>query len=258
MDTVEILDEGPVRYVWLNRPTKLNGMTPEMKQYLVAAFDEASRDRNVRCVVLSGRGRAFSAGGDIRTMEAELSPGDAIAQASANAQVAPALARLAKPVIAAVNGLAVGSGFSLALACDILVARQDAWFSQQFRHRGLVPDSGSTFLLARQVGLYRAKEMVFTGRRVTASEAYDLGIVSHVWPAADFVENVKSYALSLAEGPTVAIGLAKRLLSDAFETSLASAIEREAIAQYAASMSRDHAASLAAFRDKTGMKFEGR
>jgi 2-(1,2-epoxy-1,2-dihydrophenyl)acetyl-CoA isomerase len=100
--------------------------------------------------------------------------------------------------------------------------------------------------------------MVFTGRRVTASEAYDLGIVSHVWPAADFVENVKSYALSLAEGPTVAIGLAKRLLSDAFETSLASAIEREAIAQYAASMSRDHAASLAAFRDKTGMKFEGR
>jgi 2-(1,2-epoxy-1,2-dihydrophenyl)acetyl-CoA isomerase len=258
METVEVADEGPVRYIRLNRPDKLNAMTPQMKRLLVQAFGEAGQDPDVRCVVVTGNGRAFSAGGDIGSMESSGRLSDSVERAITSAQVATALLMLPKPVIAAVNGLACGSGFSLALACDILVASDVAWFSQNFRDRGLIPDSGSTYFLVRQVGLYRAKEMVFSGRRVGAGEARDLGIVSQVWPTAEFAAKASKYAAELAAGPTVALGLAKRLLATAFETSPAVAIEREGLAQGIANSTEDHKASLAAFRAGEAVEFAGR
>jgi 2-(1,2-epoxy-1,2-dihydrophenyl)acetyl-CoA isomerase len=258
VDTVEVADEGAVRYIRLNRPEKLNAMTPQMKARLVQAFGEAGHDPQVRCVVVTGNGRAFSAGGDIGSMENAGRLSDSAERAITSAQVATALLMLPKPVIAAVNGLACGSGFSLALACDILVASDAAWFSQNFRDRGLIPDSGSTYFLVRQVGLYRAKEMVFSGRRVSADEARDLGIVSQVWPAADFVARAGAYAADLATGPTVALGLSKRLLASAFEISPAVAIEREGLAQGIANSTEDHKASLRAFRAGQAVEFAGR
>jgi 2-(1,2-epoxy-1,2-dihydrophenyl)acetyl-CoA isomerase len=258
VETVEVVDEGAVRYIRLNRPEKLNAMTPQMKSLLVQNFGEAGRNPDVRCVVLTGNGRAFSAGGDITSMQGTGRLADSVEQTITSAQVATALLMLPKPVIAAVNGLACGSGFSLALACDILVASDTAWFSQMFRDRGLIPDSGSTYFLARQVGLYRAKEMVFSGRRVSASEAQALGIVSRVWPAAEFTVKAGEYAAELAAGPTVALGLAKRLLTSAFETSPAMAIEREGLAQGIAMSTEDHRASVAAFREGRAPEFSGR
>jgi 2-(1,2-epoxy-1,2-dihydrophenyl)acetyl-CoA isomerase len=258
VESIEVKDEGAVRYIRLNRPEKLNAMTPQMKGLLVRSFEDAARDPGVRCVVLTGNGRAFSAGGDITSMQGPGTLAGSAEQTLTSAQVATALLMLPKPVIAAVNGLACGSGFSLALACDILVASDTAWFSQMFRDRGLIPDSGSTYFLARQVGLYRAKEMVFSGRRISADEARDLGIVSRVWPAADFVTRAGEYAAELAAGPTVALGLAKRLIASGFETSPAMAIEREALAQGIAMSTEDHKASVEAFRAGRAPQFSGR
>lgn len=243
-------------YLRLNRPKSLNAINGELRESLHAKLLDASADGEVRCVVLTGNGRAFCSGGDVKEM------GDGKALTSArklyrSKQVVEAIVNMDKPVIAGVNGAAVGAGMNLALACDLIVASESAVFSEVFSQRGLVPDMGGTYFLARQVGMYRAKELVFSGRAFSADEARELGIVSHVWPEEDFGTNLERYAEEIASSATVALGLAKRMINRSFETDLSTALELESFAQGIAGTTEDHRSSVEAFKNKTSPKFTG-
>lgn len=245
-----------VMYLTLNRPESLNAINGEMRNLLYYSLIEAEDEQSVRCVVISGKGRAFCSGGDVK----EMGDGRALTSVrklSRSKQVIESIANLSKPVIAGINGVAVGAGLNLALACDIIVANEEAQFSEVFSQRGLIPDMGGTYFLARQVGLYRAKELVFSGRTFSAEEAKDLGILAYVWPSETFASQLSQYADDIANSPTVALGLAKRMINRSFETDLATALELESFAQGIAGTTEDHQASVQAFRDKSKPTFTG-
>ena len=217
--------------------------------------DKAS-DPEVRVVVIQGDASSFCAGGDIKEMGGE--PAVVARKLREGRAIVETIAQLPKPVIAAVRGPASGAGFSIALACDLIVADDTAYFQSVFVHRGLIPDLGGTYWLARQVGLYRAKEIVLSGRKVPAQEARELGIVSQLWSPEEFADELRALALGLASGPTVAYGLAKRLLNRTFETDLSTALELEGLGQSVTSATQDHRDSIQAFLDKTAPTFHGR
>lgn len=247
---------GGVMYLTLNRPKSLNAINGEMRNALYSSLVEAEAQPSVRCVVISGNGRAFCSGGDVK----EMGDGKALTSVrnlSRSKQVIESIVNMSKPVIAGINGVAVGAGLNLALACDLIVASERAEFSEAFSQRGLIPDMGGTYFLARQVGMYRAKELVFSGRKFSAQEAKDLGIVTHIWPHETFSAQLARYADNIARSPTVALGFAKRMINRSFETDLATALELETFAQGVAGTTEDHQASVRAFRDKSEPTFTG-
>lgn len=248
-------DEG-ILWLTLNRPHARNAVNDEVRVLLREALSSEAAAPDVRAVVIQGDERAFSAGGDVKEMDGE--PGNIARMLDEGRVIVESIARLPKPVIAAVRGSAVGSGFSIAMACDIVVADETAVFQSVFAKIGLIPDLAGTYWLARQVGLYRAKEMVFTARPVGAAEAHQLGLVARLWPAADFDIELRRLAHELATGPTQAFGVAKRLLNRTFETDLSTAIELENLGQLVTVASQDHLRSVEAFKNKTTAAFEGR
>lgn len=213
-------------------------------------------DPGVRVVVIQGDGSSFCAGGDITEMGGE--PAVVARKLREGRAIVESISQLPKPVIAAVRGPASGAGFSIALACDLIVADETAFFQSVFVHRGLIPDLGGTYWLARQVGLHRAKEIVLSGRQVTAREARDLGLVSHLWAPDQFPTELRALVAQLASGPTIAYGLAKRLLNRTFETDMSTALELEALGQSVTSSTQDHRDSIQAFLDKVPPTFHGR
>jgi 2-(1,2-epoxy-1,2-dihydrophenyl)acetyl-CoA isomerase len=245
-----------VLWLTLNRPHARNATNAEMRRLLREHLGSTAAAPDVRAVVIQGDERAFSAGGDVKEMDGDTRT---IARMLDEGRtIVDTIAQLPKPVIAAVRGHAAGSGFSIAMACDLIVADETAVFQAVFAKIGLIPDLAGTYWLARQVGLYRAKEMVFTARPVRAAEAHELGLVTRLWPAADFDVELRRLASELAAGPTVAFGVAKRLLNRTFETDLSTAIELENFGQSLAVSSQDHLRSVEAFKQKTTVAFEGR
>lgn len=230
----------------LDGPRTLNALDAAAKDALLDALAGAADDDSVRAVQLTGTGRAFCAGGDLRAM-GERTPTETVDVLARGRAIIERIAALRKPVVAAVNGLASGAGFNLALACDIVLAHESAWFQQSFVRIGLVPDMGGTFALTRQVGVHRAKELLLTGRRVDSAEAHDLGIVAHVW-GDDFAERALAYCAALAAGPTRALGLTKALADRAAVLSAAAALDQEELAQAVAASTADHRLALAALR----------
>ena len=243
----------------LNRPAVLNALNLKLKSELARAILTIDASRNVRAVVITGSGRAFCTGGDIKEMD----PGRSAAETRARLHtlhrtIFTPLAALEKPVIAAVNGPAVGAGLSLALTCDIVFASEQATFGMAFAKRGLVPDSGAAFRLVRLVGVARAKELAFTGRTLSAAEALQYGLVQRVVPGAELLSTTQAFAAELAQGATVAIGLTKRLLDLAPHSSLETMTEHEIGAAIQAIATEDHAEALRAFSERRAPSFNGR
>ena len=241
--------------ITLNRPDSLNALNATMRRELTTALRAAGRDEAVRCVVITGEGRGFCSGADLRGGDEERHFRQVLTD-----QYNPlitAIRELPKPVVAAVNGVAAGAGVSIALACDLVYASEDARFIQAFVKIGLVPDSGSTRTLVRALGRHRAAELMYFGEPMSAAEAAAAGLVNRVFTAAEFADGVREVARRLAAAPTAAIGLAKRSISRAEDVDLAASMAYEAALQDVAGGTDDHAEGLAAFAEKRDPRFTG-
>lgn len=250
--------EGGVLTITLNRPEILNAINHQLAADLGEAVRFAERVPHVRCVVLTGAGRGFCSGQDLRDRAGVdgLSYDEAIRH-----RYNPIILRIRsmeKPVIAAVNGVAAGAGCNLALAADLRIASDRASFIQSFSRVGLIPDSGGTFTLPRLVGLAKAFELAYTAEPVSAAEALRLGLVNRVVPHDALMPAVIDLARRLAEGPTRAFGLTKRALNYALTSSLEAALDYEAYLQAVAGRTADHHEGMAAFTEKRPPRFEGR
>lgn len=240
----------------LNRPEKLNAITGELLDALYAALKEGKEDREVRALLLTGAGRAFSAGQDL-TEFGDRKP-DYEAHLRRYNRVVEALSGLEKPLVVAVNGAAAGAGMSLALWGDLRLAAVGASFTTAFVRIGLVPDSGLSFLLPRLVGLAKAQELLLLSPRLSAEEALALGLVHRVVPAEKLMEEALSLAKELAQGPTRAYALTKKLLLETYRLSLTEALALEAVLQGQAGQTQDHEEGVRAFREKRPPRFQGR
>jgi 2-(1,2-epoxy-1,2-dihydrophenyl)acetyl-CoA isomerase len=240
----------------LHRPERLNALTGELLDALHAALKEAGEDREVRALLLTGAGRAFSAGQDLLEFGEEKP--DYEAHLRRYNRVVEALSGLEKPLVVAVNGPAAGAGMSLALWGDLRLAAKEASFTTAFVRIGLVPDSGLSFLLPRLVGLAKAQELLLLSPRLSAEEALALGLVHRVVPAEKLMEEALSLAQELAQGPTRAYALTKKLLLETYRLSLTEALALEAILQGQAGRTQDHEEGVRAFREKRPPRFQGR
>lgn len=249
-----------VATIGLNRPDAMNSLTTETKEALRAAVERARDDSAVRAVILTGSGRAFSAGQDLREHAANLEAGRGLAGTVADHYnpIVLALAAMPKPVIAAINGVAAGAGLSFALACDLRIASEKASFATAFTRIGLAPDSGLSWTLQRLVGRAKATELLLLAEPLRAPEALDLGLVNRVVPADRLGAEARELARRLAAGPTVAYGAVKAALDHAATADLAGALAKEAELQDACAATADHAAATKAFLKKEQPVFEGR
>lgn len=246
-----------VATVRIDRPERRNALTVEMREQLVSVFNGLAQDEAVRAVVLTGAGDAFCAGVDAAGMGGR----DAAASRArlrALQQSVLAIYSIEKPVVAAVHGACVGVGWSLALACDQVVASDTAFFSQVFGRMALAPDGGSAWFLANNIGMLRAKELIYSCRRVPADEARSLGVVKEVTPAAELQARSHALATELARGPTMALGLSKKMLHASFGLSLEQFLETELLMQTQLTQSADYREGVAAFKEKRPPKFSGR
>ena len=248
--------EGGVATVTLDRPEALNALTRASRLDLARDLRALAADQSVRCVVLTGSGRAFCAGQDLREPDA-LADVDVVIRET-YIPIVKAIAEMPKPVIAALNGAAAGAGLSIALACDLRYLAEGAVLMMAFSNIGLVPDCGGSWLLPRAVGYARAFELAASGRRVPAAEALVLGLVQRVLPRDDVLPAAQQLAGQLAARPALALGWTKRLLRAAEESGLADAMEMEAQLQASAVATYDHAEGVAAFLEKREPRFEGR
>lgn len=257
-----VLEErsGAVVTLRLNRPEKLNALNPELCRELVHALLRAADDRSVRTVVLTGAGRGFCSGGDINYIRDARMRGslrDFQALLEVGKEICLAIATMPKLVIGAVNGPAAGGGMSLALACDLRLASDQAMFKQAFAQLGLYPDLGATFFLPRIVGLSRASELFYTSERLSAEEAHRIGIVYAVYPHDQFEAEVQKFAAQMAEAPPLAYRDVKRTMISDAHSALDEAISEENRLQGHCFLSEDCAEGLDAFLEKRAPKFRG-
>ncbi|MGW4568318.1 enoyl-CoA hydratase/isomerase family protein [Streptomyces sp. NPDC004561] len=250
-----------VSYLTLDRPEALNALTPALRDRLVELLAQASADPDVRAVVLTGTGRGFCAGADLRggAAERERIPGDVARTLRVGAQrLIAAVLDCEKPVIAAVNGTAAGLGAHLAFACDLVLAAESARFIEVFVRRGLVPDAGGAYLLPRLIGPQRAKELMFFGDAVPAAEARRLGLVNRVVADGELAGTAREWAVRLASGPTRALALTKQLVHGSLDADRTAAFAAEAAAQEINMTTRDAEEGLRAFVERRSPKFQGR
>ncbi len=246
-----------VAVVTLDRPEKLNALTVEMREALGSAFESAGRDPGVRAVLLQASGKAFCASGDVGKM-GNFTPASGRELLQLAHRMVRNLANIEKPVVAATRGAVAGIGWGMALACDAVIASDTARFTQVFRHVGLVPDGGAIYFLTQHLGLLRAKELVYSGRRIDAQEALALGLVNRV-VADDQLDSIAlAHARELASGPTFALGMAKKMFKMMYQPNLEALLDAEAWAQGLALQSDDHREGVQAFFDKRRPQFKGR
>jgi len=259
----EVLFElsGGVATITLNRPDAMNALSVGMKEQLIDAIGRSRDDGEVRALVLTGAGRGFCAGQDLREHADTLRDGGGSTLDTVRAHYNPiilGLTAMPKPVVAAVNGMAAGAGAALALACDFRIAAETAGFLMAFAKVGLGGDSGATWTLPRLVGRAAATELLMLAEPVGAARALELGLVNEIVPRAALAERSHLLASLLAAGPTVAYGAIKDALAFAADHSLAESLEREADLQAMCGMTEDHRASTLAFLEKTPVTFVGR
>lgn len=256
MNTRVTVSDG-IATVLLDRADKLNALSNAMYGELTAHFEALNRDDAVRAVVLTGAGRAFCAGGDVTTMGGN----DVVAgrrRSQHHHRMILALHHLEKPVVAAVRGPAAGIGVSLALACDVIVASETAYFMMAFKNVGIPPDGGAIYFLTQHLGLARAKELVYTARKLPVREALDMGLVVKVVPDEALAQEAGALAREFATSATYALTLAKRLFHSMYTPTLEQLLEMEGLAIAGARLTHDHAEGIAAFREKRKPRFEGR
>ena len=255
--------EGAVVTLTMNEPARRNPLTGNSAVAdFIAAIDRIHNDRSVRAVILTGAGTAFSSGGDIKDMErqstGEVSGMQIRQEYRVGIQRLPlALFNLEVPVIAAVNGAAIGAGMDLACMCDIRIASEHAKFAESFVKLGIIPGDGGAWLLPRLIGLSRASELSFTGEVINAKTAADWGLVSRVVPADKLMADSNELAQKIAANPPHAVRLTKRLLREAMHTRLDTLLEMAASFQALSHQTADHKEAVAAFLEKRTPVFKG-
>ncbi|WP_217206623.1 enoyl-CoA hydratase/isomerase family protein [Streptomyces sp. AC550_RSS872] len=270
--------DNQVSRITLNRPEALNAITPDQRERIIQLLTDASADPAVRAVVLTGTGRGFCTGADLRgggsaaagerraggqaggdRVAAGQVPGDVARTIRLGAQrLVAAVLDCEKPVIAAVNGTAAGLGAHLAFACDLVLAAESAKFIEVFVRRGLVPDGGGAYLLPRLIGPQRAKELMFFGDALTAADAERLGLVNRVVPDGELDKTARSWAERLATGPTRALALTKQLVNASLDTDRTAAFAAEAAAQEINMTTADAREGVASFVERRSAEYRGR
>lgn len=253
--------ENAVAWITLNRPEQRNAVNADMRDELIEVFSSSRSDPDVRALVLTGAGKSFCTGADLSAPRrpGPSSPGiTREIMKSSSQRLIRSLWELEKPVIAAVNGVAAGLGAHLAFASDLVIAAADARFIEVFVRRGIAVDAGGAFLLPRLIGLQKAKELVFFGEDLGAEDALACGLVSRIVPPEQLQSAVRQWAEKLAQGPTLAIGMSKRLLNRSLESNLETALEEEALAQTVVTQSEDTREGMLAFMERRPPQFKGR
>lgn len=257
-NSIELKIENNVALITLNRPDVFNSFNREMALSLQETLDNCANDTNVRAIVITGNGKAFCAGQDLKEVtDPELNPGFRKILEEHYNPIIQKIRTIEKPIIGAVNGVAAGAGANIALACDIVVASENASFIQAFSKIGLIPDSAGTFFLPRLIGVQRASALMMLGDKVSASEALQMGMIYKVFPADNFENEAQNLALALAQMPTKAIGLTKRLVNQSLTNNLEQQLALESDLQIEASSSNDYKEGVTAFVEKRKPEFKG-
>lgn len=260
MSDVEVTNEAGVRWIALNRPESKNGLTDEVNGAIIDALDGAAADKAIRCVVVTGKNGNFCSGLDLKAMAAGAMGGMDNVEEHMRKYfhgMIRAVRRVEKPVVALVDGAAVGYGCDLALACDIRIGTERTRFGEVFVKRGLMPDGGGTWSLPRLVGVGKALELMFTGDVIGADEAHRLGLVGRIIPSAEAEQQTWEFAKRLAAGPPLVHAWIKRAVYAAQSTDLDAALENEVRGQMQLLRSKDFFEGIAAFFQKRDPKFTG-
>lgn len=262
LETVLYSLENSIATIQMNRPDALNALSLQLGKDLAAAVRQARADE-ARAVILTGSGRAFCSGGDLREMRA-MGESEGSIEAfldeplKALHEVIALIRETPIPFIAAVNGVCAGAGTNFALACDMILASDDASFNEAFVRIGLSPDCGGSFFLPRAVGEKLAAEMLMTGSTVSAQRAAEIGMINRVVPMAELMSEANSLAGKLAAGPTAAIGRVKKMLNATFSNDLTAQLKLEADCQVESGQSPDFKEGVSAFFEKRAPRFTGK
>ncbi|MCY6482980.1 enoyl-CoA hydratase-related protein [Clostridium aestuarii] len=245
--------------ITLNSPNNLNSMDYSLLSELSEELDQCEKNANVKVIVLNGAGKGFSGGGDIAAMYKSIEEGQGFSQLIEKAaEVALKIKKLPKPVIASVHGPVAGAGFNVAIACDICIAAENALFLQAFVKIGLIPDCGGVYLLTRAVGAAKASELALTGKKISAREALDMGIVSEVYKKEELEEKTNKFALKMAKGPAVSYKNIKELIYKSQFSDFEEYLKEEVRAQVECSKTEDFKEGLKAFLEKRQPKYIGK
>ncbi len=256
-ESIRFETDEAIATITLDRPAALNALTVAMKGELLRAFGLVGRDRSIRVVILTGAGRAFCAGQDLKErLEPDAAP-LAVELRERYNPIIRAMRGLDRPIVGAINGVAAGAGASLAFACDLRIAASEASFVLAFGRIGLVPDSGATWFLPRLVGASKAAELAMLGTTLSAADAERFGIVATVVPGETLATEAREMAARLAAMAPAALASTKRALDRAWSTDLERALDDEAHRQGVLGASRDHAEGMAAFLEKRPPRFTG-
>lgn len=246
---LNVSQKGAVLSLQLNRPESLNAFSPEMIEGLIREIKGAAENPEVGAVLLSGAGRSFSAGGDVKTM-GQANPVETYNHIGKLNELVLAMKALEKPIVSAVHGFAAGAAFNLALAGDIILAAEDSKFVMSFSQVGLISDGGGLYFLPRLIGPYRAKELFFSGEPISAAKAHEWGIVNQLHPLDELEQQAFGYAEKLANGPSKAYGMLKRITDQSLTSGLEEILEQERITQAMMVTTEDHLEGVAAFKEK--------
>jgi 2-(1,2-epoxy-1,2-dihydrophenyl)acetyl-CoA isomerase len=258
MSTILTSIENGIARITLNRPKSFNSFNREMALTLQTTLDDCHADENVRVIVLTGEGRAFCAGQDlVEVTDQAQNPGFKKILEEHYGPIIKKIRSTAKPIIAAVNGVAAGAGANIALACDIVVAHEKVSFIQAFSGIGLIPDSGGTFFLPRLIGFQKASALAMLGDKVSAEEAEKMGMIYKVFPVESFDEEVSALANRMAKMPTKGLALTKEAFNSAMTNTLDEQLEIESKLQIEASETHDYHEGVAAFLEKRKPNFKG-
>ena len=258
-NTIQLKIKNKIAFITLNRPEVFNSFNREMALALQDSFDACEANDAVRAIVLSGKGKAFCAGQDLKEVTTpEINPGFKKILEEHYNPIITRIRNINKPIVAAVNGVAAGAGANIALACDVVVASENVSFIQAFSKIGLVPDSGGTFFLPRLIGFQKASALMMLGDKIPAKEAEALGMIYKVFPVDIFYEEVNTIATHLANMPTKALGFIKRMLNESITNTLEEQLDLEGKLQIEAAQSEDYIEGVNAFIEKRKPIFKGK
>jgi 2-(1,2-epoxy-1,2-dihydrophenyl)acetyl-CoA isomerase len=257
MSTILFEIKNNVAVITLNRPEKFNSFNREMALELQQRLDDCAADDAIRCIYLTGTGKAFCAGQDLGELTGDNPPGFEVILSEHYNPIIVRLRKIAKPIVCAVNGVAAGAGANIALACDVVLAANSASFIQAFSKIGLIPDSGGTFTLPRLIGFQKASALMMLGDKVSATEAERIGMIYKVITDENFAADSFAIAETLSQMPTKGLAYTKLALNASLNNSLAEQLHKEDELQYKAANTSDYKEGVASFLEKRSPKFTG-